>query len=54
MQWSSWVVVDTSMLQTGNATVSVNGNFITYRYPFGLLNREKNLVFDDGGAKIYQ
>ena len=54
LQWSSWVVVDTSMLQTGTATVSINGNYIAYRYPFGLLNREKNLVFDNGGAKIYQ
>jgi uncharacterized membrane protein len=54
VQWSSCVVVDTSMLHTRTATVSVNGNFITYRYPFGLLKREKNLVYDDGGTKIYQ
>ena len=42
------------MLQTGTASVFVNGNFVTYRYPFGLLNNQKNVVFDDGKAKIYQ
>ncbi len=54
VQWTSWAVVDTSMLQTGTAAVSINGGFVTYRYPLGLLNREKNLVFNNGGARIYQ
>jgi hypothetical protein len=48
------VVIDASMLQTGTATVSVNGNLISYRYPFALLEREKNLVFDNGQTEIYQ
>ncbi len=42
------------MLATGTASVFVNGNIITYRYPFGLLDNEKNVVFDDGRTKIYQ
>jgi uncharacterized membrane protein len=54
LERNTWVVIDESMLQTGTATVSVNGNLITYRYPFALLEREKNLVFDNGQTKIYQ
>jgi uncharacterized membrane protein len=54
LQYSSWALVDTSMLQSGTATVSINGNYIAYRYPFDLLNREKNLVFTNGGTRIYQ
>jgi hypothetical protein len=50
----SWVIADSSMLATGNASVFVNGNIITYRYPFGLLNTQKNVVFDDGKSKVYQ
>lgn len=54
IEQKSWVVIDASMLQTGTATVSVNGNLISYRYPFALLEREKNLVFDNGQTEIYQ
>ncbi len=50
----SWVIADASMLATGTASVFVNGNIITYRYPFALLNNQKNVVFDDGKTKVYQ
>ena len=50
----SWVIADSSMLATGTASVFVNGNIVTYRYPFGLLKTQKNVVFDDGKAKVYQ
>jgi uncharacterized membrane protein len=54
LELTSWVIVDSSMLQTRTATVSVDGDLVAYRYPFGLLQREKNLVFDDGKTQIYQ
>ncbi len=50
----SWVIADSSMLATGTASAFVNGNIVTYRYPFGLLNTQKNVVFDDGKSKVYQ
>ncbi|HMK63439.1 MAG TPA: DUF2206 domain-containing protein, partial [Acidimicrobiales bacterium] len=51
---SSWVIADTSMLETGTAAASVDGNLVGYRYPFALLEHEKNLVFTNGGTQIYQ
>ncbi len=54
IQRTSWVIVDASMLRTGDATASVNGDSITYRYPLALLKREKNLVFDNGTTQIFQ
>lgn len=51
---STWVVLGYSVLETGQATTSVNGNLITYRYPIGLLEATKDLVYNNGGTRIYK
>ena len=49
---STWVILDYSLLQSGWATVVIDGNLITYKYPIGLLERTKNLVYNDGKTLI--
>ena len=51
---STWVVLGDSVVQSGQATVSVDGNLITYRYPIGLLGGTKNLVYNNGKTRIYR
>jgi uncharacterized membrane protein len=51
---TSWVIADTAMVDSDEATATVNGNLIGYRYPTGLLTTTKNLVFDNGKTRIYQ
>jgi hypothetical protein len=36
------------------ASVSIDGNTVTYRYPVGLLDTTKDLVFSSNGARIYR
>jgi uncharacterized membrane protein len=35
-------------------TVSYSGNSITYNYPVEFLDQNKNLIYNDGGSKIYK
>jgi uncharacterized membrane protein len=51
---SSWVILGYSTVQTGQATSDYGGDLITYAYPIGFLRGSKNLVYNDGGAEIYQ
>jgi uncharacterized membrane protein len=51
---SGWVILSYSNLHTGIASADVNGNLITYKYPIGLLQTTKNLVYNDGGAEIFK
>lgn len=50
----AWVVLDYSILHTGVATVSYDGDIILYRYPVGILSANKNLVYDNGGIEVYR
>jgi len=51
---SSWVILGWAIVKDDRATEYVDGDLITYRYPTALLERTKNLVFNDGGAQIYR
>ncbi|HEV8064047.1 MAG TPA: hypothetical protein VGP46_04405, partial [Acidimicrobiales bacterium] len=50
----AWVIVDYSVLHTGLATESYDGDIVTYKYPTGILSTYKNLVYSDGGMQIYR
>ena len=54
IQSSSWVILDYSIVQSDLATAFVDGDLISYKYPTGLLQRTKNLVYSNGKTKIYQ
>jgi hypothetical protein len=51
---SSWVILDYSIVQSDRATAFVDGDLISYKYPVGLLQRTKNLVYDNGKTLIYR
>jgi uncharacterized membrane protein len=51
---STWVLLGYSTVRTGIATAPVDGDLVPYRYPTGLLNQNKNLVYNDGGTVIYK
>ena len=48
------MIVDYSLLETDRATVFINGNLVTYKYPLGLLKGTKNLVYDNGKTEIFR
>jgi len=50
----AWVILDNSILHTGLATASYDGDLIPYRYPTGVLRTNKNLVYDNGAMEIYR
>ncbi|MGO9560547.1 MAG: DUF2206 domain-containing protein [Acidimicrobiales bacterium] len=50
----AWVILDYSILRTGIATASYDGDVIPYRYPVGVLVANKNLVYNDGGMEIFR
>ncbi len=51
---SSWVILDYSNVHTGLANTTLDGAFITYRYPIDFLWNTKNLVYNNGGSEIYR
>jgi len=51
---TSWVILSYSIMHGDRATVDYGGDLITYAYPVGFLRVSKNLVYDNGGAEIYQ
>jgi hypothetical protein len=50
----TWVILDYSILHTGLAAASYDGDLILYRYPTGILRQYKNLVYNNAGAEIYK
>jgi hypothetical protein len=51
---NSYVLLGYSNVMQNQATVSYNGNLITYTYPTQFLNQQKNLVYSNGGTEIYR
>ena len=51
---SSWVILGTATLRTGQADVFYDGDLLSYGYPAGLLQAAKDLVYDNGGTRIYR
>jgi uncharacterized membrane protein len=50
----AWVILDYSILHSGVATASYDGDLIPYRYPTGILRTNKNLVYNNGAMEIYR
>ncbi len=48
------MILEWSIVESDRATDFVDGDLISYRYPTGLLQRTKNLVYNNGKTKIYQ
>ena len=51
---SSWVFLDKTIVHTGRAALYIDGDLIAYAYPVGFLQENKDLVYDNGDAKIYR
>ncbi len=50
----AWIILDYSILHTGLASVSYDGDIITYKYPVKILRDSKNLVYNNGGMEVYR
>lgn len=51
---SSWVVLDHSAIDEQHASLFLDGDLITYRYPMKFLEDNKNLVYNNGNDEIYK
>jgi uncharacterized membrane protein len=50
----SYVFLGYTTVHQDLAPISYKGNLVVYRYPTGYLGHVKNLLFDDGGARVYR
>jgi hypothetical protein len=50
----AYVFLGYATVTIDRASVSIDGNTVTYRYPIGLLDTTKDLVFASNGARIYR
>ena len=50
----TWVVLGYSTLHSGVSWFVGNGNLTPYKYPVGVLGASKDLVYDNGGTRIYK
>ncbi len=50
----AYVFLGYATVTIDRASVSIDGNTVTYRYPIGLLDSTKDLVFASDGARIYR
>lgn len=50
----SFVFLSAATAGEGRAAVSVGGDLVQYRYPVRLLNRDKDLVYDNGTAEVFR
>ena len=51
---SAWILLDNSVLEQRQASMTIDGDLITYRYPLGFLEDSKNLVYTNGGDEIFR
>jgi uncharacterized membrane protein len=49
-----WVLLNYSIVHTDRAPLASQGELVTYAYPRQLLQANKNLVYNNGGAEIYR
>ncbi len=54
IQSSSWVVLNYAVVHDDRAIVDVGNDAISYKYPMGILQTNKNLVYNNGGSEIYR
>ncbi|HEX8966170.1 MAG TPA: DUF2206 domain-containing protein, partial [Patescibacteria group bacterium] len=51
---NSYVYLSVSNLRTGQVIIYANGAPLYYKYDFNFLNNNKNLIYNNGGSKIYR
>jgi uncharacterized membrane protein len=50
----SYVFLGYTNVRQGLATVSVDGDSVTYHYPMNFLDDNKDLIYSNGGARVYR
>jgi hypothetical protein len=50
----SYVFLGQATVRKQRATLVFGGDQITYKYPVGFLNENKNLIYNNGGAMVYR
>lgn len=50
----AYVYLDYSNVKNAENIISYKGDLIIYKYPIEFLNQNKNLIYSNGGAKIYK
>ena len=51
---NSYVYLISANITSGEAFYQYAGNVLVYNYPLDFLNTEKNLLYNDGGSRIYR
>jgi hypothetical protein len=51
---SDYVFLGPEAVTQGQATLSYRGGLVAYKYPFGLLDEHKNLIYSANGVEIYR
>jgi uncharacterized membrane protein len=51
---NSYVFLGYSNVRASRATIEIDGDLVTYRYPLNFLNDNKDLIYDNGGARVYR
>lgn len=54
IEQSSYVYLMGENIIRGTAFSLYNNNLLTYNYPLAFLNSNKNLIYNDGGSRIYR
>jgi hypothetical protein len=54
LQKSSWVLLGYSTVHTDVSWFVHDGDLIGYKYPTAVLESSKDLVYDNGGTRIYR
>jgi uncharacterized membrane protein len=50
----SYVFIGEGTVKSGQGSFDYNGNLIGYSYPIQFLDNNKNLVYNNGGARVYK
>jgi uncharacterized membrane protein len=50
----AWLLLDYATVRTQHATISIDGDLINYLFPVGLVENNKNLVYNNGGTEIFK
>jgi len=54
IQKDTYVLLGYSNVHNNQATITYNGDLVTYTYPTQFLNQQKNLIYSNGGVDIYR
>ena len=50
----SYVFLGYTNVRKQLATVSIDGDLVTYHYPLNFLDANKDLIYDNGGSRVYR